>query len=362
MITDFENQCLLHLIHKTLLIRGSQYPNPAVGAMVIKGNEILSEGFHLISGQPHAEVMAINNADQDLSESTILITMEPCCHVGKTPPCTDHIIQSGIRRVIWAIDDPNPQTSGKSKAILESQGIEVVDNACQELGQELIKEFFVFHKKKRPFIYIKAAVSLDGYIAPNAKELTYISSQESLDLVQQLRTNVQAICVGANTINVDLPRLSIRIEREVDFQPMIVILDPNNSVNLDWVNRALDQGRHIVVFSKNPIYLDHDLFVNKPILTTDKTINWQRIFSELYLMDCHAVLVEGGSHVFHSLLTSKYFDELWVTKTPSLLSSKDAIPFIQGEKMPELDVSVSQVEPLGVDVFIKYTNNYAFSI
>ena len=361
-ITDFELSTLKQLIHKTHESRGTQFPNPAVGAIIIKDNKIISEGVHLICGQPHAEVLAINNAQNQVQGATILITLEPCCHKGKTARCTDHIIAAGIKRVVWAVDDPNPKTSGKSKAILERHGIEVIDNACPEMGLNLIQEFHSFHAFNRPYIYVKAAMSLDGFIAPNSDELTYISSEESLDLVQQLRTNVQAICVGSNTINVDQPRLSIRIDREVDVQPMIVILDPHHTVDLNWVKRALDNGRRIVIFTKKPMEFNHPLFINKPILTQDKNNNWRLIFSELHALGCHAVLIEGGSRIFHSLLSSKLYDELWITKTPHVLSSNDAIPFIEGDHTPSLNLSLIQIEQLGADVLMKYKNNDAFSI
>ena len=211
-----------------------QYPNPAVGAMVIKDGVSISKA-HLVAGKDHAEVIALAKAKGQTRGATLLVTLEPCSHYGKTKPCVQEIIDAGIDRCIWAINDPNPDVFGKSKQILEAHHIEVYDDVAPEKGHDLIKEFYSFYSAKRPYVYVKAALSLDGYIAPNSDHLNYISSPASLNLVQELRTNVQAICVGAKTINIDQPRLSIRIDRMIDTQPLIVILDPKNYVDMDWV-------------------------------------------------------------------------------------------------------------------------------
>ncbi|MGC6367260.1 MAG: bifunctional diaminohydroxyphosphoribosylaminopyrimidine deaminase/5-amino-6-(5-phosphoribosylamino)uracil reductase RibD [Candidatus Marinamargulisbacteria bacterium] len=360
-LTNFEQSCLEDLLRKTITLRGTQYPNPAVGAMIVDGESIISEGYHRISGEAHAEVLAIKQANQSLVGKTILITLEPCCHQGKTSRCTDHIITAGFTRVIWAINDPNPKTFGKSKAILQSHGIEVFDNVMPELGVEVIQEFYSFYFNRRPFVYVKAAMSLDGFIAPNRSELTYISSKESLDVVQRLRMNVQAICVGANTINVDQPRLSIRVDRTHDFQPIIVIIDPKNDVDLDWMSAALDQNRRIVLFNGKKLMFEHKNLSVFSTLTSDKKRNWLAILDCLYDLSIHAVLIEGGSRIFHSILAANYFDELWITKTPTLLSSDQAVPFISGDA-PRLNLSLNGVEQCSADIVLKYKNNDAFSI
>ena len=185
-LSKFEKGCLEQLISKTHLIRGTQYPNPAVGAMVIKDNQFISDGYHKLAGGDHAEVIALKKAHLKAKGATLLVTLEPCSHYGKTKPCVQQIIDFGIRRCIWAINDPNPAVCGKSKSILEANGIDVVSEADPTSGLTLIKEFNAFYKLKRPFIYVKAALSLDGKIAPNSNGLNYISSDASLHLVQIL--------------------------------------------------------------------------------------------------------------------------------------------------------------------------------
>ncbi len=349
------------LIQRTIDRRGTQYPNPAVGAMVIKEDRLISEGYHLVSGEPHAEVKALVLAGEHSLGATLLITLEPCTHKGQTPPCIHAIIESGVRRVIWAIDDPNPLVGGAAHGFLASHGIEVISHCMPEEGKCCLPEFHTYHALERPFVYVKAAVSLDGMIAPNSDGLHYISSPESLALVQQLRSNVQAICIGANTINVDQPRLSVRLERCIDFQPMIVIIDPKNVVDMDWVRQALDSGRSIVLFCSQAVDMTHDHLVVHASLTDNKAANWQVVLAELYHRQVHGVLVEGGSGVFRSILSAGYFDELWVTNVPQIMG-QGAVPFIsEGTDIP-LDVSLISQAPYGVDIVVKYRNNHAFSI
>ena len=360
-LTEFESECLNVLIERTLKTRGSQYPNPAVGAMVIKSDQIISEGYHTIAGTSHAEAIAIEKATPLTDGATLLITLEPCCHKGKTPPCVDRIIESNIRRVIWAIDDPNPKVYGKSKAILKQNGIDVIDNILPERGQTLIKEFYEFHTNKRPFIYVKSAMSLDGFISPNSTGLNYISNPKTLHLVHELRTCVQAICVGVNTVNVDQPRLSVRLNnRLTDFQPIIAIIDPHQKLDYDWVLNALNQGRKIIVFSKTKGVFESENFHLYPILTDNKAQNWSIILATLYDHNIQGVLVEGGASIFHSILNAGAFHELWVTKVPALFKSEGAVPFIDSDFHSTLDLSLMQVDQFDDDVVMRYKNNHAF--
>ena len=356
-LCQFEEATLHALINQTMTHRHQQYPNPCVGAMVILDNQTVSEGFHTQSGHPHAEVIALELAGNQATGATLLITLEPCCHTGKTTPCVDAIIASGIARVIWAIDDPNPLVTGKSKAILESHGIAVVDHVMPDLGRAIIKEFDAFHRLKRPYIYVKAAISLDGYIAPNRHQLHYISNQQTLDVVQAMRCHVQAICVGESTIRIDQPRLSIRTF-PVNTQPMIVILDPHNRVDTQWLNRTLDTNRCIHVFRTKPLQICHSQLHVHDGLLENKTENWRYVFKTLYSLNVQGVLIEGGSGIFDSILGAQLFDELWITRVPDVFASKTAVPFIQQAKTP-LNLQLTSTKALGNDVLTIYTNTHA---
>jgi diaminohydroxyphosphoribosylaminopyrimidine deaminase/5-amino-6-(5-phosphoribosylamino)uracil reductase len=355
----FESETLQYLIEKTIEKRGSQYPNPAVGAAVVKNNQIISEGFHLLYGHDHAEVIAISKAGHMAQGATLLVTLEPCVHHGKTPPCVEKIVSAGIKRVIWAINDPNPRVHAKAQDILEAQSVVVIPHYFPELGAECLKEFHAFHQLNRPYVYVKAAMSLDGMIAPNGDGLNYISSPESLQLVQQLRQNVQAICVGANTINIDQPRLNIRIDQRNDFQPTIVILDPQHCVDMAWVDQSLGAGRNIILFRSDHLDNHYDRLTVISGLTSNKMANWQLVLRTLHAHHIHGLLIEGGSSVFRSILEAGYFDELWVTKVPKLFGAH-AIPFVSDGSEISLDVSFISSGHYGADVVLKYRNNHAF--
>ena len=290
VISSFELDLLRGLISKTVAKRnGMQYPNPSVGAMIIKDNKVISEGYHLVHGDAHAEVNALSLAGDHASGSTLLVTLEPCTHTGKTPPCVDAIIRANVSRVIWALDDPNPTTSGRAIGRLQAHNIDVVAHCIPDEARRCCPEFYSFYAHKRPYIYVKAAISLDGMIAPDAHGLTYISSSQSLMLVHQLRSYVQAICVGARTIGIDQPQLSVRMGIDVNDQPRIVILDPHNCVDMAWVERALNQGRRIVLFRSIGVEFSHALLIVDVGLTEDKRANWAHVFSVLYGLNVHGV-------------------------------------------------------------------------
>jgi diaminohydroxyphosphoribosylaminopyrimidine deaminase/5-amino-6-(5-phosphoribosylamino)uracil reductase len=357
-INDFESKILDTLLNETADLRGTQYPNPAVGAAVVKDGQIISKGFHYKAGEPHAEAAALSLAGDNSKGATLIITLEPCIHKGKTPPCVELIIQFGITRCIWAVNDPNPTVLGKSKALLEAHGIEVLADVAPIKGQAIIKEFDSFFTRRRPYVYVKAALSLDGFLAPDSQKLHYISSAESLRLVQQLRTYVQAICVGAKTINVDQPRLSIRIDRCVDHQPFIVILDPKNYVDMNWVQKKLSEGRDIILFQSAPLGISHDRLTHLDGLTSDKVENWRYVFKTLYEKQVQGVLVEGGSAVFQSILSSGLFDELWLTKVPHLFQSDAAVPFLNQSLVSDISLRLDRVDTYGTDVVMRYKNNH----
>jgi diaminohydroxyphosphoribosylaminopyrimidine deaminase/5-amino-6-(5-phosphoribosylamino)uracil reductase len=355
-----ERRFLLDLLKTTESKRsGFQYPNPAVGAMVIKNNRCIGEGYHMMYGQAHAESTALSHAGSAAKGATLLVTLEPCTHTGKTSPCVDAIVRANISRVIWAIDDPNPRTSGKAAAILKKHGIDVVSNVMVSRGKNCIKEFYAFHSKKRPYVVVKAAISLDGMIAPNANKLTYISSPESLAVVHQIRAMVQAILVGAGTIASDQPRLNVRFGFETPSEPLIVILDPHNRVDISWVKRALDGGRTVLIFCSRAGSYHHSRLTWDTGLTHQKSENWKHVWRTLYHRNIQSILVEGGAAVFSSVLSHGCYDELWVTKVPLLLGTS-SVSFYPLPDSLWLDVLPMATSICGKDVVIKY--RHAFSL
>ena len=214
--------------------RGFTSPNPMVGAVVVRNNEIVGRGWHHAAGSPHAEVEAINDAGSSAAGADIYVTLEPCNHYGKTPPCTRKILDAGIKRVVVAIKDPNPFVSGGGISFLKEKGLEVEVGICREAAETLIEDFiwYVQHDK-RPFIIVKYAATLDGWLATSTGDSQWITSAASRQEVHKLRHACDAILVGAGTLRSDNPSLTARLDDMETKDPRRVILDPSLSISPD---------------------------------------------------------------------------------------------------------------------------------
>ena len=196
---------------------GSTYPNPMVGSVIVYEDRIIGEGWHQQAGQPHAEVNAVNSVNDQslLDKATIYVSLEPCSHFGKTPPCSDLIIAKGIKKVVIGTVDPFAEVAGRGIKKLIDAGCEVLVGVLEQECQQLNKRFFTFHQKKRPYIILKWAESLDGFIAPEAKsrssrEPVWITNSYSKQLVHKWRAEEQSILVGTKTVEADNPSLTTR--------------------------------------------------------------------------------------------------------------------------------------------------------
>lgn len=210
---------------------GHVHPNPMVGAVIVKEGRIISEGFHEKYGQLHAERNAILNAKEDCSGATIYVTLEPCCHYGKTPPCTEAIIDAGISRVVIGSKDPNPKVSGGGVAALQAAGIEVIQDFLKDECDAINPVFFHYIKTGRPFVTLKYAMTLDGKIATKTGASKWITGEESRQYVHGLRHASMAIMTGSGTVLKDDPMLNCRVEGGLD--PIRVICDSGLSISLE---------------------------------------------------------------------------------------------------------------------------------
>ena len=207
---------------------GATYPNPLVGSVIVYKNKIIGEGWHQKAGAPHAEVNAINSVKDEslLNKSTIYVSLEPCSHFGKTPPCSDLIIAKGIKKVIIGTVDPFAEVAGRGIKKLMEAGCEVQVGILEKECQDLNKRFFTFHQKKRPYIILKWAQTTDGFIAPKVQEKrepVWITNQYSKQLVHKWRSEEQAILVGTNTAIADNPKLNTRLWNGKN--PVRVVID-----------------------------------------------------------------------------------------------------------------------------------------
>ena len=274
-------------------------PNPMVGAIIVKNNEIMGQGFHQRAGEPHAEVFALREAGGDAKGATLYVTLEPCCHTGKTPPCTNAIIQSGIQKVMIACLDPNPLVAGKGIAALEAAGIAVSVGCCETQARALNKIFFHFIQHKKPFVMAKWAMSLDGKTITSINDSRKISGEAAHKHCHQLRHQADAIVVGANTVLRDDPQLTVRFFDDMQKKPVRVILCGHTPFSAD-LNIFQDGKTMLVVTEKNNALFTPPVSENVELLIVPEKNNRADIAVLLDLLgkrNITSVLVEGGMTV-----------------------------------------------------------------
>lgn len=271
-----------------------------VGALIMKDGKRIGEGYHSKFGAAHAEVEALKNCTESPEGATLYVTLEPCCHMGKTPPCTEAILKSGIQKVIIATLDPSEKVNGKGMQILRDAGIKVELGLLKEEAQELNREFFMFHRQKRPFITLKAALSLDGKISNSRDEETPLTGEKVQKQVHLLRHLHQAILVGSGTVLADDPHLGVRLIE--GRSPLRIVLEGN---------RKLPKNAQV--------FRDENFLVLKEKNLPD-------ILNSLYEQGIVSVLVEGGHEVFTSFLEAGMVDEFKLFFSPQFLGEK-ALPF-----------------------------------
>ncbi len=276
--------------------RGWTLPNPMVGAVLIKDGKRIGEGYHTRYGADHAEIEAFKSCTDSVEGATLYVTLEPCCHHGKTPPCVDAVIASGVKKVVVASQDPSDKVNGKGIAKLREAGVEVEVGLLREEAELLNRDFYTYHQKKRPFITLKAAVSLDGKIATQRGLETPLTGEAARKQVHVLRHEHHAILVGAGTVLADDPHLGVRSIEGRD--PLRIILKGKRKL-----------AKTLQVFrDENVLVLE-----NQDIESLMETLYESRVLS---------VLVEGGQEVFASFLEAGLADEIQLFQAPIILGEK----------------------------------------
>ncbi len=297
---------------------GRTAPNPPVGAVVVRDSHIIGEGFHPRAGEPHAEVFALRQAGAAARGATLYVTLEPCSHFGRTPPCVNAILEAGIARVVVGSVDPNPVVAGRGIRTLREQGVKVEVGAARKQTAELIAWYAFWMGKKRPYLIVKAAMTLDGRIAAPSGDSKWISSEESRAYVHELRDRADGVLVGIGTVEKDDPLLTCR--RPGGRDPYRIVIDPGYVI--PPAARCL--GERAVLFTagdpqSRPEVIETGSRVVR--LPADKSgrFSWQDVLHELGSMGLHAVVAEGGSSILSSLIRSRMVDELLVFIAPKLL-------------------------------------------
>jgi len=284
--------------------RGWVNPNPMVGAVLVHNDTIISEGFHKAFGQPHAEPDAISKVKntQILKEATLYVSLEPCAHFGKTPPCANLIIESKIPRVVIAMRDPNPQVAGKGIQLLKDAGVEVIEGVCQSEAIALNPFFNEFHTHKKPYIILKWAETLNGYMAPLPKKEVFISGSDTQIHTHLLRQKVMGVLVGVGTWEIDAPELNDRFHGGP--QPIRMILDPHFKGNY---GRALNSSLQTWVLTENHNEVDQNLkiFAIPGLKNNPKTL-----MDFLYERQINSIMIEGGAATLEYFINAGCVNEI----------------------------------------------------
>lgn len=323
-------------------------PNPNVGCVIVKDNQIIGEGFHYLAGQPHAEVFALRQAYEHdakhLQGATAYVTLEPCSHHGRTPPCADALIKAGISRVVIAVVDPNPKVDGGGIAKLQQAGIEVITGICEQAAYQLNEGFFKVMRGGLPFVRLKIATSLDGRTAMANGESKWITNEQSREDVQRLRAQAGAIITGSETILQDHPALNIRSQQlgvNLDDipQPLLVVLDRRQRIEMTdaWYQSQI---------THRPVLLIQDATMSLTQILTTLKDNYQ----------INDVLVEAGATVAASFLQHGLVDELVVYQASCFLgnSAKPMINFNTQHIHQQIIATLVSHETMGADIKLTY--------
>ena len=304
--------------------KGFVSPNPMVGAVIVKEGKIIGKGYHRRFGEAHAEVIAIEDAGEKASSSTLYVNLEPCSHHGKTPPCVDAIAESGITKVVAGMKDPNPLVDGKGFEILAKRGIEVKTGVLEDLCKNLNEVYIKYITTGIPFITIKIAQSIDGRIATSTGHSKWISSDESRIMAHRLRAEHDAVMVGAGTIRADDPMLTLHETK--GREPHRIVLDDSLSIPLD--SKILNDDnvtRTIIVTtalaSPEKVKRAEERGAKVLVVEADEKgmITGETLWRALGEQEISSILVEGGKQVFTSVLKSGYADRIVVFIAPRIL-------------------------------------------
>ncbi len=339
--------------------RGYTFPNPLVGAVVVKEGKIIGEGYHAGYGRPHAESIAIDSANERVEGATLYVTVEPCVHFGKTPPCVDKIIKAGIKKVIIGIKDPNPLVNGKGIEKLRQNHIEVITGV---LENEIVRQneaYIKFMKYSLPFVIVKSAVTLDAKIALSNGSSKWITGEKARVFAHQLRHESDAVLIGINTVLKDDPILDTRFVKGKD--PLKVILDFYLRIPLNA--KLFKKGKTIIFTAID--YLDKK-FMNAEVVRVrgeDGLLSLTDVLKELAKRNVVQLLVEGGSKVISTFLKEKLVDKIILVINPSIIGR--GINFTEHLNIDSLERRIKlkdvRIRKIGEDIILEgypvYWNN-----
>ncbi|MBI4766645.1 MAG: bifunctional diaminohydroxyphosphoribosylaminopyrimidine deaminase/5-amino-6-(5-phosphoribosylamino)uracil reductase RibD [Deltaproteobacteria bacterium] len=340
---------------------GRTSPNPMVGAVVVRKGRVVGQGFHQKAGGPHAEPMAIAQAGKEAKGATLYVNLEPCNHFGRTPPCTQAIIESGIKKVVFGLADPNPVVKGGGADRLQSQGIKVVRGVLEEDCRRLNEVYIKWITTGLPFVILKAAVSLDGRIATRTGDSKWISNERSRLRVHHLRNRVDGVVVGIRTVITDDPLLTVRLPRGKIKDPLRIVLDPQLRISLKA--RILEGPAKTLIVSGTKVRDQKRQKLEKKgveILSLPARggqISIKELLTDLGRRGITSLLVEGGAEVYGSFLKERLVDKLIIFIAPCLIGGRKAVGMIGGAGITRMTEAIRlkemSVKPWSGDILVE---------
>lgn len=337
---DRDRACMAQALALAALPEGTTSPNPRVGCLLVRDGEVVGRGYHLAPGGPHAEVVAVEEAGERARGATLYVNLEPCAHQGRTPPCVDLIVRSGVRRVVAAVRDPNPMVDGRGIAILREAGIRVDVGLLAAEAEALNEPFLHWHRRARPLVTLKAALSVDGQLSAARGRSRWISSDAARRFAHRLRLRADAVLVGAGTVRRDDPRLTVRLPGVRNAARRVVLsarldLDPEARVfttegdgppTLVYTTEELSgkgaarlaRRAEVVVVGRRGAGLD-----------------LRAVLQNLAERQVQSLLVEGGGTTFAAFLAAGLADALALFQSPKLIGTGGATPFLDGPAVAE---------------------------
>jgi diaminohydroxyphosphoribosylaminopyrimidine deaminase/5-amino-6-(5-phosphoribosylamino)uracil reductase len=361
--TDLDSMHMRRALELAARARGRTSPNPMVGAVLVKDGAVVGEGFHAYAGSDHAEVIALREAESAAAGSTLYVSLEPCCHQGRTPPCVDQIIRAGVSRVVGACLDPNPAVNGKGFAALRAAGIAVDVGLLAEEAARLNEAFFTFVRLGRPFVILKAAASLDGKIATRTGDSRWITGESARQHVHHIRNEVDAVLVGIGTILRDDPLLTTRLGIPDQRDPARIIVDNLARLPLraKVINRASTATTILAVSEMAPQArleaLQREGVQVLVVPESPRRVSLRKLMQALGAMGILSVMIEGGAEINGSALEEGIVDKLLLFLAPLVIGGKTTPTAVGGDGVETLSQATHlrslRIERFGEDILFE---------
>ena len=343
-----------------LKAKGMTFPNPMVGALVVKEDRIIGRGYHEKAGLPHAEISALNEAGGNAAGATLYVTLEPCAHYGRTPPCVDRIIESGIKEVVAGMQDPNPLNNGKGMEILRAKGIKVRCGVLEDELRKINEVFIKYITTKLPFVAVKVGQSLDGRIATSDGDSHWVTSAEARGYARRLRGDFEAVMVGVNTVLRDDPRLEAE---GTQLRPYKVIVD--SQLSTPCTAKIFSPGAKVVLATLPELAGQET--ENRQILAAkarildigekNGQINLRALLKKLAAAGITSVFAEGGGTLIGSLFDERLVDKVFFFISPKIIGGKDALGSVMGRGVKKVDKAVRlknvELKRIGEDFLVE---------